>query len=84
MLMLLSAPRIAGAQPAGSPAKEPDPRDFNDPSNHLFRRRGTAFHVNEWDLNMAGAYAKKKAPAPTGWDISASPTFRTSRRSARG
>jgi hypothetical protein len=33
-------------------------RDFNDPSNHLFRGRGTAFHVNVWDLNMAAAYAK--------------------------
>ncbi len=36
--------------------------DFNDPSNHLFRSRGTAFHVNELDLNMAGAYLRK---APT-------------------
>src|SRR4051794_38284734 len=36
-------------------------RDFNDPSNHLFRSRGTAFHVDEWDLNMAGAYVRKKA-----------------------
>jgi hypothetical protein len=34
--------------------------DFNDPANHLFRSRGTSFHVNEWDLNMAAAYAKKK------------------------
>src|ERR1700694_3729484 len=33
--------------------------DFNDPSNHLFRSRGTTFHVNELDLNMAGAYLKK-------------------------
>ncbi len=48
------------------PASEPSPlawqyggfvdvgylRDFNDPSNYLFRSRGTAFHVNEWDVNM--------------------------------
>jgi hypothetical protein len=34
-------------------------RDFNEPSNHLFRSRGTAFHVNELDLNMAAAYLKK-------------------------
>ena len=42
-------------------------RDFNDPSNHLFRSRGTAFHVNEWDLNMAGAYVKKKASEQSRW-----------------
>ena len=42
-------------------------RDFNDPSNHLFRSRGTAFHVNEWDLNMAGASIKKKASEQSRW-----------------
>jgi hypothetical protein len=42
-------------------------RDFNEPSNHLFRSRGTAFHVNEWDLNMAGAYVKKKASEQSRW-----------------
>ena len=42
-------------------------RDFNDPANHLFRSRGTAFHVNEWDLNMAGAYVKKKASEQSRW-----------------
>jgi hypothetical protein len=41
--------------------------DFNDPSSHLFRSRGTAFHVNEWDLNMAGAYVKKKTSEQSGW-----------------
>jgi hypothetical protein len=41
--------------------------DSNDPSNHLFRSRGTAFHVNEWDLNMAGAYAKKKPSEQSRW-----------------
>ena len=63
------------------PASEPTPiawtyggfvdagylRDFNDPSNHVFRSRGTAFHVNEWDLNMAAAYAKKKASERSRW-----------------
>ena len=42
-------------------------RDFNNPSNHLFRSRGTAFHVDEWDLNMAGAYLKKKASERSRW-----------------
>ena len=70
------------ATPAQSPpASEPTPlawqyggfvdvgylHDFNDPSNHLFRSRGTAFHVNEWDLNMAGVYLKKKASEQSRW-----------------
>lgn len=42
-------------------------RDTNDPPNHLFRSRGTAFHVNEWDLNIAGAYAKKKPSEQSRW-----------------
>ena len=41
--------------------------DHDDPANHLFRSRGTAFHVNEWDLNMAGAYVKKKASEQSRW-----------------
>lgn len=41
--------------------------DFNDPANHLFRSRGTAFHVNEWDLNMTGAYIKKKGSDRSRW-----------------
>ncbi len=42
-------------------------RDFNDPANDLFRSRGTTFHVNEWDLNMAGAYLRKPASQPSDW-----------------
>ncbi len=34
---------------------------FNDPSNHLFRNRGTTPRVDEWNVNMAGAYLKKAA-----------------------
>jgi len=29
------------------------------PSNHLFRNRGTTPRLDEWDLNMTGAYLKK-------------------------
>ena len=36
-------------------------RDFNNPSNHLFRNRGTTPRVNEFDLNMAGVYLTKDA-----------------------
>jgi Putative beta-barrel porin-2, OmpL-like. bbp2 len=35
--------------------------DFNEPDNRLFRSRGTAWHVDDLHLNMAGVYAKKKA-----------------------
>jgi hypothetical protein len=67
---------------AGQPTPAPSPQpvwqyggfvdaaylhDFNDPVNHLFRSRGTAFHVNEWDLNMAAAYVKKKASEQLRW-----------------
>ncbi len=76
---LAQAQTAGGA--ARSPAPEPSPiawtyggfadvgylHDFNDPANHLFRSRGTAFHVNEWDLNMAGAYVKKKASEQSRW-----------------
>jgi len=41
--------------------------DFNKPSNHLFRSRGTTFHVNEFDLNMAAVYLKKPASESSRW-----------------
>jgi hypothetical protein len=41
--------------------------DFNDPSNHLFRSRGTTFHVNEVDLNMAALYLKKATSESSRW-----------------
>jgi hypothetical protein len=34
---------------------------FNDPSNDLFRNRGTTPRIDEWDLNMAGTLLKKVA-----------------------
>lgn len=43
--------------------------DFNYPSNHLFRSRGTTFKVNELDLNMAGGYVKKDASAQSRWGM---------------
>lgn len=42
-------------------------RDFNNPPNKLFRGRGTAWHVNDWHLNMSGAYAKRKASEQGRW-----------------
>ncbi|HET9305552.1 MAG TPA: outer membrane beta-barrel protein [Candidatus Sulfotelmatobacter sp.] len=41
--------------------------DFNDPANHLFRSRGTTFHVNEVDLNMAALYLRKVGSEGSRW-----------------
>ena len=41
--------------------------DFNHPSNNLFRSRGTVFHVDEVDLNMAGAYVRKDPSESSRW-----------------
>jgi hypothetical protein len=43
--------------------------DPDDPPNHLFRSRGTTFHLNEWNLNMAGAYVKKTSSTRSRWGI---------------
>lgn len=45
--------------------------DFNYPSNHLFRSRGTTFHVNEVDLNMAAVYLRKPASESSRWGMEA-------------
>ena len=39
----------------------------NDPYNQDFRSRGTAWHVNDIYLNMAGAYVKKPASETSRW-----------------
>jgi hypothetical protein len=49
--------------------------DFNEPANHLFRSRGTAFHVNEFNLNMAAVYLRKVPSESTRWGIEG--TFQT-------
>ena len=41
--------------------------DFQDPPNKLFRSRGTAWHTDDWHLNMAGAYVKKKPSSRQRW-----------------
>jgi hypothetical protein len=43
--------------------------DFNHPSNHLFRSRGTAYKVDEPILNMAGAYLRKAALESSRWGM---------------
>src|SRR4029453_15355067 len=42
-------------------------RAFNDPVNDVFRSRGTAWHVNDPYLNMAGSYVKKRASDASRW-----------------
>jgi hypothetical protein len=43
--------------------------DFNHPANRLFRSRGTAFHVDEFDVNMGGAYIRKVASEKSRWGV---------------
>jgi hypothetical protein len=43
--------------------------DFNHPSNHLFRSRGTTFRVNEVDLNMAELYLRKPNSQSSRWGL---------------
>lgn len=43
--------------------------DFNYPHSHLFRSRGTTFHVNEAVLNMAVAYLRKKPTQQSRWGV---------------
>ena len=43
------------------------PHDFQRPDNKLFRSRGTVWHVDDLYLNMAGAYAKRKASERSRW-----------------
>ena len=47
--------------------------DFNDPANHLFRSRGTTFHVNELNLNMTAAYLRKSPTESSRWGIVKAP-----------
>lgn len=44
-------------------------KDFNDPANHLFRSRGTTPRVDELNVNMAGAYFRKKATGSSRWGV---------------
>ena len=81
-VILLSAQRIAWAQTAA-----PTPianewqyggfvdgaylGDTNSPSNHLFRTRGTTPRVDELNVNMAAAYARKKPSESSRWGVEA-------------
>src|SRR5437660_1217105 len=53
--------------------------DFNHPANHLFRSRGTTFHIDEPDLNMAVLYVRKGATESSRWGTEV--TFQTGKDS---
>jgi hypothetical protein len=41
--------------------------DFNQPTNKLFRSRGTTWHTDDLHLNMSGAYLKKRPADDNRW-----------------
>ena len=43
--------------------------DFNHPTNHLFRSRGTAYKVDEPILNMGAVYLRKSPSEPSRWGL---------------
>ncbi len=43
--------------------------DFNFPANHLFRNHSTTPRVNEFNLNMGGAYVRKDATERSRWGM---------------
>jgi Putative beta-barrel porin-2, OmpL-like. bbp2 len=72
----------ASRQDAPADQQPPDPQwqyggfldaayllDFNHPSNHLFRSRGTTYKVDEPILNMADAYLRKTATESSRWGM---------------
>ena len=44
-------------------------KDFNDPTNQLFRSRGTTYIVDEPLINMAGAYVRKATSEKSRWGM---------------
>lgn len=77
-LVSAAAPRLPAVRRPAAAAVPPDwtyggfvdvayLNAFNDPPNKLFRSRGTAWHVDDVYLNMAGAYARKRATEQSRW-----------------
>jgi len=73
------------AQSIPSPTPAPDPPaarwhyggfidagyllDFNHPGNRVFRSRGTTWHVDRPQINMAAFYLRKKATEDSRWGV---------------
>jgi hypothetical protein len=43
--------------------------DFNHPQNRVFRSRGTTWHVDRAQINMAAFYVRKKASEESRWGV---------------
>ena len=43
--------------------------DFNHPENRVFRSRGTTWHVDRPQINMAAFYVRKKATEDSHWGV---------------
>jgi hypothetical protein len=43
--------------------------DFNHPANRVFRSRGTTWHVDRPQINMAAIYLRKKAEEGSRWGV---------------
>jgi hypothetical protein len=43
--------------------------DFNHPANRVFRSRGTTWHVDRPQINMAAFYLRKKADEKSRWGV---------------
>jgi hypothetical protein len=43
--------------------------DFNHPANRVFRSRGTTWHVDRPQINMAAFYLRKKATEESRWGV---------------
>ena len=43
--------------------------DFNHPANRVFRSRGTTWHVDRPQINMAAFYLRKKATEDSRWGV---------------
>jgi len=43
--------------------------DFNHPENRVFRSRGTTWHVDRPQINMAAFYVRKKATEDSRWGV---------------
>src|SRR5215471_8921329 len=72
-------------QSTASPTPSPDPPaarwhyggffdagyllDFNHPENRVFRSRGTTWHVDRPQINMAAFYLRKKATEESRWGV---------------
>ena len=74
--------RVDAGDPSSAQAQKSEPKwhyggfvdvgyllDFNHPENRVFRSRGTTWHVDRPQINMAAFYLKKKATEDSRWGV---------------